>query len=75
VPSLKKFALLCATIPLSVLMTACTPRVLPDYTKAHRIADGCSVVIWVQDEGGKAVRHDVWLEPDQWVIAHRSAIK
>jgi hypothetical protein len=56
-------------------MTACTPRVLPDYTKAHRIADGCSVVIWVQDEGGKAVRHDVWLEPDQWVIAHRSAIK
>lgn len=74
-PSLKKYAPWCATILPLVLMSGCAPRILPDYTKAHRIADGCNVVIWVSDEGGKVVKQEVWAEPDQWLIVHRSALK
>lgn len=76
-PSLKKSAILCAAILLPCLMMASCgePRIVPNYAKAHRIADGCSVVIWVTDDGVKVVKHQVWLEPDQWLIVHGSAIK
>ena len=71
--SLRNCARSCA-LALPLALTACAPRVLPDYTKAHRIADGVGVTIWVSEPAGTVVRQSVWLEPDQWVIVHRSAL-
>jgi hypothetical protein len=72
--SWKKSGTLCAAI-LPLVLIGCSPRIVPDYTKAHRIADGVSVSIWVADTDGKVVRQSVFLEPDQWTITHRSALK